>query len=77
MATPTGAPNEVRVIEEMYKATVTIRGTRTTSKANERGYHDFGPVTKDISVMEIELTAPSLEKLQAKIKAHVDLAEVE
>lgn len=72
---PNGQPNEVVVVEESYRATITISGNKTTKTANERGYFDFGPVKKEGTLLQVELKADTLDKLKAKITAHVGIVE--
>lgn len=70
-----GQPNEVIVLQESYSATITIRGNKETKTANDRGYFDFGAVKKEGTLLQVELKAETLEKLKAKINAHVGIVE--
>lgn len=68
-----GQPNEVRVLDSTYKATVKVERSRTTRKANERGYFDNPPQSSAGQLAEIVVTSSTLEGLVLKVKQHADL----
>ncbi len=75
MASRTGTPGEVRVLDETFRAELVIKRTRVSKKANENGYFDDPATTSAGELATLTLHSTSLEGLQAKIKAHVDLVE--
>lgn len=73
--TATGRPNEIVTSNERFKAVIKVTGTKDIMQANSRGYFDDPTVRKAGTIMEIELEASTLEKLQHKLKLHIDLME--
>lgn len=69
------APFTKEVISERYTASIKARVVRTTKTANERGYFDEGPVTDNDLLIELDLTAKSLEELKLKLINHINLME--
>lgn len=59
-----------------YSATVTVLQTSHTRKdANDRGYYDIVTHMEQTTLLDITLTADSLEGLQEKIGGHISLVE--
>jgi len=72
-----GQPNEMQVLDSTYSATLTVRRSRTTRKANANGYFDAPPLTSDGELACLKITSTTLEGLGLKIKQHTDLLEDE
>ena len=70
-----GSPNEVRVIDSTYTAVIIVNRSRTTCKANERGYFEAPQQTSAGQLAKIEVSSTTLEGLALKIKQHTDLLE--
>lgn len=71
--TDQGTPNEVRVLDSTYQATIQVERSRTTRKANARGYFDDSPQSSAGQLAQVVVTSTTLEGLVLKIKQHADL----
>jgi hypothetical protein len=70
-----GRANEKQVLGEKWVGTIKVKGTSSWRRANASGYFD-GPVEiGEVQLADVTITASTLEKLQEKLKAHVDLLE--
>lgn len=76
MSSP-GRAFELHVLEDVFTAEVTIKRSSTTKRANERGYFDAAAEIVKTELLDVTLTASSIESLKAKVHAHVGLVEVE
>lgn len=70
-------PHEKNVLEEGYEAFVTVKRRRVTKTANGNGYFDDPAEQSERVLMDIKLSAGSLESITLKIKQHTDLLEDE
>jgi predicted DNA binding protein len=62
-----GQPNEIRVSDESFSARLTIKNFRTVQQANERGYFDFPEKSGERDLIEVDITASTLDGLKNKI----------
>lgn len=77
MPMPPGQPLEVRYTEPKFTATIKVRVWRTVHRANANGYFDDRPVRDGEELLDMEVTATSLDALRTKIAGHLGLIEVE
>lgn len=70
-----GQPNEVTVVEAGYEAFLTIKRRRVIKTANSRGYYDDPAQQSERVLLDVKLTADSLESITLKVKQHTDLVE--
>lgn len=70
-------PNEIKVWDTTYSAEVIVKRSRTTQKANDRGFFDEPSITSSGELASVKVTSTTLEGLVLKIKQHADLLEDE
>ena len=70
-----GRANEKQVLGEKWVGTIKVKGTSSWRRANANGYFDEPVEIGEVQLADVTITASTLEKLQEKLKAHVDLLE--
>jgi hypothetical protein len=68
-------PFERLVLSERWSATITVKMKRSEKVANGRGYFDNPVELADYELVDLEVSAPSLEALRHKLISHINLIE--